>query len=227
MEPGVLITDGTGQTVFKPKSFTTDFCNGLIQSQQLKEKLPRIARILTVPLPIVLGDKLVYSKKGYDARFATYLLPDAPDIYQMSIEVAHQKIQNILKGFCFTSAQSRTHAIARMLTPFGRAILGWTTRVPLWFFSANRPRAGKDYLSAVTLIIYEGRAFEDLPIGKEHEETGKRIMAAARNGRRFMHFSNCQTYLQDQYLIQVLTNPVISGRQLGSNEATSDLSIPK
>ncbi len=88
------------------------------------------------------------------------------------------------------------------------------------------PRSGKDYLSGTTLIIYEGMAFEDLPIGHESEETAKRIMSAARNGRRFMHFSNCQIYLQDQYLTQTLTNPVINGRRLGSNEATSDLSVP-
>ena len=93
-------------------------------------------------------------------------------------------------------------------------------------FLANRPRAGKDYLSGCTLILYEGAAFEDLPIGRESEETAKRIMSAARNGRRFMHFSKCQVYLQDQYLTQALTNPVINGRRLGSNEATSDLSIP-
>src|SRR5215831_6593184 len=41
-----------------------------------------------------------------------------------------------------------------------------------------------------------------------------------------MHFSNCQVYLEDQYLTQALTNPVISGRRLGSNDASSDLSIP-
>src|SRR5215831_14093887 len=41
-----------------------------------------------------------------------------------------------------------------------------------------------------------------------------------------MHFSNCQVYLEDQYLTQALTNPVINGRRLGSNDASSDLSIP-
>jgi hypothetical protein len=113
-----------------------------------------------------------------------------------------------------------------MLTPFARGLLGWTTRVPLWFFCANRPRAGKDYLAAITLLIYEGIAFEDMPLGKDAEETCKRIISAARNGRRFMHFSNCQFYLQDQYLAQVVTNPMISGRSLGANSAQSDLQIP-
>jgi hypothetical protein len=81
-------------------------------------------------------------------------------------------------------------------------------------------------LSGVTLIVYEGHAFEDMPIGKESEETGKRIMAAARNGRRFMHFSNCQVFLQDQHLAHAITNPIISARSLGANTGKSDLSVP-
>ena len=82
MEPGVLVPDGNGDTIFVPKSFTTDFCAGLIQSDQLKEKLPRIARLLTVPLPFRIGRRLIYPKTGYDPRFATYLLPDAPALYR-------------------------------------------------------------------------------------------------------------------------------------------------
>jgi hypothetical protein len=200
MEPGVLQDDGAGNTVFVPKSFSTDFCAGLIQSDQLKEKLPRIARLLTVPLPFRIGDRLSYPKKEYDHRFATYLLPDAPELFRMGIEDAKVKIDSILSGFCFTNAQSRTHAVARLLTPFARAPLGWTTRVPLWFFAANRPRAGKDYLSGCTLIIYEGAAFEDLPIGKDSEETAKRIMSTARNGRPLRSTSHALGPTYERYL---------------------------
>jgi DNA polymerase I-like protein with 3'-5' exonuclease and polymerase domains len=226
IEPGVLAKDKTGEQEFVPKSFSTDFCAGLIESEQLKEQLGLIARILTVPLPFRLGNKLVYPKAGYDPRFATFLLPNAPAIQPLPLNDALKVIDKLYQDFCFTNEQSRTHAIARLITPFARAILGWTTRVPLWFYCANRPRAGKDYLSGITLIVYEGHAFEDLPIGRESEETGKRIMAAARSGRRFMHFSNCQRYLEDQYLTQAVTNPTINGRRLGSNDASSDLSVP-
>ena len=66
----------------------------------------------------------------------------------MPIEEAKKRVGIVLSGLCFTNDQSKTHAIARLITPFGRAMLGWTTRVPLWFYTANRPRAGKDYLSA-------------------------------------------------------------------------------
>ena len=83
-------------------------------------------------------------------------------------------LERIHAEFPFTNEQSRTHALARLLTPFARGLLGWTTRVPLWFYLANRPRAGKDYLAAIALLmVYEGYAFEDLPIGRDSEETRK------------------------------------------------------
>jgi DNA polymerase I-like protein with 3'-5' exonuclease and polymerase domains len=222
--PGVLVTDEMGNKEFIKKSFSTDFCASMVHSGHLRIKLPHIARILTVALPFRVGNKLIYPKPGYDPRFATYLIDNAPTIKEMSLQDALDILDHIHKEFCFTTQQSRTHAIARLLTPFARALIGWTTRTPLWFYCANRPRAGKDYLSGVPLIVYEGAAFEDQPIGKESAETAKRIMAAARSARRFMHFSNCQHYLQDQYLTQAITNPVINGRSLGSNDASSDLS---
>jgi hypothetical protein len=224
--PGFLVKDETGNYEFIRKSFSTDFCSALVHSAHLRDTLPHIARVLTVPVPFRVDDQLIYPKPGYDPRFGTYLVPDAPAIKPMPIDQAVRIIKDIHSEFCFTNDQSRCHAIARLLTPFGRGLLGWTTRVPLWFYCANRPRAGKDYLSGITLIVYEGLAFEDLPIGKDSDETAKRIMAAARSGRRFMHFSNCQGHLQDQFLIQVITNPVINGRRLGSNDASSDLSVP-
>jgi hypothetical protein len=226
IEPGYLSEDLDGSKFFVPKSFSTDFCACLLAADQFRDALPLIARILTVPIPFQAGNKLLYPQEGYDPHFATFLVSDAPKIEKIPLKRALEVIKNIHKEFCFTNDQSETHAVARLLTPFARALIGWTTRTPLWFYSANRPRAGKDYLCGVTLITFEGQAFEDLPIGKESEETGKRIMAAARSGRRFMHFSNCQVHLADQYLTQVLTNPIINGRRLGSNDASSDLSVP-
>jgi DNA polymerase I-like protein with 3'-5' exonuclease and polymerase domains len=223
MEPGYLKGD---PPQFVPCSFPTEFCSGLLRAEQLKNHLFHIVRLLPVPLPFRVGDKLIYPKSGYDPQFGTFLLPGHPLIKTVSLTYAVEVLKRLHRDFCFTNEQSRTHALAALLTPFSRAIIGWTTRTPLSFYSGNRPRTGKDYLAAIRLLVYEGHAFEDLPIGKESEETAKRIMAAARNGRRFMHFSNCQTYLEDAYLTQALTNRVISGRRLGSNDASSDLSLP-
>jgi DNA polymerase-1 len=229
MEPGVLRQDDNGEQVFIPKSLPTDLCAGMVTSDQLRDQLDHISRILPVPLPVLMGNELVYPLKGYDPRFGTYLVPDSPELdHAMPIEEAWALIARILSGFCFTTEQSRTHAVARLLTPFARALLGWTTRVPLWPFIGSRPRCGKDYLSGCVLIIYEGFAFEDQPItGRDSApETAKRILAAARAGRRFMHFSNCEQNLKDTSLTQAITDPMLSGRNLGTNDAKSDITVP-
>ena len=222
MEPGVLRKDDNQETAFVPKSFATECCAGMVQSDQLRDRLDHISRILPVPLPLRIGNELVYPKKGFDPRFGIYLVPDSPELdHAMPIEEARELIAKVLPGFCFTTEQSRTHAVARLLTPFARALLGWTTRVPLWVFIGSRPRCGKNYLSGCVLIIYEGFAFEDQPItGRDSApETAKRILAAARAGRRFMHFSNCEQNLKDTSLTHAITDPNISGRNLGTNDS--------
>ena len=229
MEPGVLAQDENGEKTFVSKSFTTDFCAGMVESDHIKGELDHIARILTVPIPFRVGNDIVYPKTGFDPHFGTYLVEDAPQInHSMSLKDAWAWLATILSGFCFTNEQSRTHAIACLATPFSRAILGWTTRVPLWNYIGSRPRCGKDYLSGCKLIIYEGRASEDQPItGKDSApETGKRILSAARAGRRFMHFSNCEQNLKDTSLIQAVTNDLLCGRNLGTNDGTADITVP-
>jgi hypothetical protein len=208
--------------VDEPKSFTAEFCAGMLASPFLRDNLSRIHRILTVPLPFKIGEKLIYPREGYDPRFGTYLLPSAPKIQIMPIEEAKKNIEWIYREFCFTKdgrgySQSRVNAVARLIAPFARAIIGWATRVPLWYFFANRPRAGKDYCAGVTLVLYEGQAFEDQPIGDNSEETRKRLIAAYLAGRRFMHFANCTGYLRDPFLMQAVTSPTHGGRILGSS----------
>jgi hypothetical protein len=112
-----------------------------------------------------------------------------------------------------------------MSTPYYRGVIGFSEPVPCWFFNANRPRAGKDYLNGITQIAYEGHAFEDAALNDNADETCKRITAGLLAGRRFFHFANCQGYLQDKYFIQAITDRVWCARLLGSNSAANDLRI--
>jgi hypothetical protein len=146
---------------------------------------------------------------------------------------AIETIEQALVGFCWETngkddenPQSKTHAIARMITPYARGIVGFSERSPLWYFVGNRPRCGKDYLNGVAQIIFLGHAFEDAPITDNYEETLKRIVSANRAGRRMMHFANCQHHLNDPAFIQAITAPTINARSLGSNDAKSDLELP-
>src|SRR5271165_1897595 len=124
--------------------------------------------------------------RGYDDRFHTYCPLNAPQIREMSLEEAKQWVRELYQDFPFGSELSATLAIARLLTPFCRGIMGSSARPPVWLYEANRARAGKDYLGGCTLVLYEGRANEDPPLDSDAEETRKQVTAALQSGRRFM-----------------------------------------
>ena len=53
----------------------------------------------------------------------------------MNLEKARNLILNdVYSGFCFKDEQSKTHVIAGLLTPYLRGIIGFSNRIPLWFF---------------------------------------------------------------------------------------------
>ncbi len=79
----------------------------------------------------------------------------------MPFDRAIALLQEVHADFGWKDNQSLVHALARMITPFCRGLMGWDARFPLWHYSGNRPRAGKDYLAGVTQILYEGRTCED------------------------------------------------------------------
>ncbi|PTY02758.1 hypothetical protein DB346_08255 [Verrucomicrobia bacterium LW23] len=217
----------SGDTVFCPRSMNRETAGLMLSSRRFRRQLPNIGRILDLPVPIrQSGGGIAFPKIGYDPRFQTYCDPDAPVIKPMPVAQAKELLLRIHRGFCFRDAQSITHAIARLLTPYCRGLIGWNARTPLWIFTANRPRAGKDYLAGLTSLVYEGTTCEDAPLGSESDETRKRITAALLAGRRIMHFANCQGHIDDAVLIGAITASVFSSRNIGSTEAKADLRLP-
>ena len=217
----------SGQPVFSARTMSRECAAGLLAAPQLRRKLPEIIRILDFPLPVRLpGGEIALPKPGYDARFRIYTDPASPSLRRMSREESLDWIRRAHIGFGFRDEQSLVHALARLFTPYCRGLMGWDGRFPLWHFSGNRPRAGKDYLAGITQIVYEGRSIEDAPLERESEETRKRITAALMSGRRMMHFANCQGHIQDAAFIGAITSQTFGARNLGSTEAKSDLTLP-
>ena len=228
VQTGIVQMDrDSGQPVFSARTMSRECAAGLLAAPQLRRKLPEIIRILDFPLPIKLpGGDIALPKPGYDPRFRIYTDPAAPELRRMSKDEALQWLRDCHVGFGFRDQQSLVHALARLITPYCRGLMGWDGRFPLWHFSGNRPRAGKDYLAGVTQIIYEGRTIEDAPLERESEETRKRITAALMSGRRMLHFANCQGHIQDAAFIGAITSKTFGARNLGSTEAKSDLTLP-
>ena len=228
VETGVLREDKpTGDLAFVKHTMTRECASKLIAAPQFRRTLPEIIRILDIPLPIrQSGGRIVFPESGYDPRFRSYLDPSAPVIRPVPFERAVELISEVHADFGWKDNQSLVHALASIITPFCRGLMGWDARFPLWHYSGNRPRAGKDYLAGVRQILYEGRTCEDAPLERESEETRKRITAALMAGRRSMHFANCQGHIQDAAFIGAITSKTFAARNLGSTEAKADLVLP-
>ncbi len=211
---------------FVVQSMGKDTTAGLLDSPQFKECLPRIRRILDVPIPIYTGGRLEMVQPGYNQRLQTFCRADVASIEPLALEESKAVLNELLEGFCFVNNLSRSLAVARLLTPMCRSLMGWSARTPLWAFEANRPRAGKDYLAGCCGMLYGGRANEDAPLDRDSSETKKRIMAALQSGRRFMHFANTSGDIHNDVFEQAVTAKTISGRLLGGNDAASDLTLP-
>jgi hypothetical protein len=227
VQAGVLGKDPeTGEQVFMPTTASPDVTAATLAAPAFTGQLPVISRVLEVPIPLPLatgGYELPV--EGYDPRFQTYLRPGAQPIQPMTVDEAMKRLRRIHEGFCLADEQSGVHALARVITPYVRGIMGFEHRPPVWHYHANRPRAGKDYCAGLAPLIYEGRYTEDAPLGTKSEETCKRLVSALRSGRRTMHFANCQGHLDDEYFIGAVTASVIGGRSLGRNGADDDLQL--
>ena len=199
----------------------------VLASDSFKGKLPLVERVLDFPMPVVKDGKIAIPHPGYNENTKTYLQPLAPTIdHNMSMDVAKGiLLDKILGDFPFwleDDGQSRTHAIAWLLTPYFRGVMNGLA--PFFQFRANRPRSGKDYLAQISHIIYAGEQLEDAALPEydskgyeKSEETRKRITTLFHQGRRFVHFANCAGYVEDKYFIQAITAPVWSDRKLGQN----------
>jgi hypothetical protein len=215
-----------GEVVFAKRSMSREIATALLASPQFKRQLPRIDRILDVPVPYVQDGALVFASTGYDQRLNTFCPAVHLGITPLGLEKSKELLRELFQDFCFANHESATIAIARLITPMCRGLMSWSARPPVFIFEANRPRAGKDYLAGCTSVLYEGYANEDAPLDSETEETVKRIGAALSSGRRFKHFANCKGHIDNAGFEQASTAKVFNCRKLGSNEGSADLKLP-
>ena len=223
-EIGAIHEDEAGDRVFRVRSMSEANARTILSSQQLRRQLPPIRRVLDIPLPVLHEGSLIYPTAGYDKRFKTFLAPEAPVLQLVSFQEARDLILNeVLSkeekgGFCWKDEQALCHAVARLITPFCRGLMGWH-RPPLWIIEANRERCGKDYFAQVACLLYVGRKIIFPPITKDaEEELRKRITTALMANARFIHFSNLKGHIRFAALEAATDNTgVWQDRVLGGN----------
>jgi hypothetical protein len=162
--------------------------------------------------PAIPGVKMKARLVKMEPGFGEYVQANGEHIYYycdksfdelMTLQEATDLITFLLSEFPLDD-QSKINAIARLLTPRCQGLMGWKKRSPLWVFTANKPRSGKDYLAMLTPLIHSHYPNQDPPLEYD-EEVKRRITAALLSGRRFMHFANCRKNLDNPSLEAAVT----------------------
>jgi hypothetical protein len=211
------------------KSMSHSVANVVLVSDNFRDVMPVINRILNVQIPILIKEKneIILPNKGYDKRFFSWVPYNSPmiDNDNMTLEESKNNINILFKEFCFKSEQDKTNALAAFITPFIRGMFSsFSIRTPIFIYEANRERAGKDYLAGLTGILYEGYALEEPPIStgdkdnNNTEELKKKLLSAMIYGRKRLHFSNNKGHLNNAVFESVTTSEKWSDRILGRSE---------
>jgi len=215
---------GAREPVFVEESISSSIASAVLESDQFREQLPKLRRIYTVPIPTFIGDELVFPERGYDERLMSWTPENAPDVrLDMPTEDAKALLEDIYSEFAFKNKKvDKYNAIAHLLTRFCRGLYSRETiRTPIFFYIANRERAGKDYCAGIVGIVFEGSAIESPAISTEQgvrdEEFRKEVFSALKIGRSSIHSSNNKGFLNSAELERVSTAEQLMDRLLGTN----------
>jgi hypothetical protein len=209
--------------IAKSKSPNEQHIKLIMKNSDFLESIYKVDRFLQYPMPFMINGKLEVPHKGYNQKFQAYLTENSPEVEEMDIAQAKELITSILSEFCFENDIDRTLAIAYLLTPACRGLYSSITeRSPIFLITANRERAGKDYLAGVQGILYEGRAIDDPPIitggrDQNNEELRKKLTSALKMGRRRYHSANNKGRIDSAVLEGFVTSKVWQDRELGGN----------
>ncbi len=220
---------GEGYWVFNKKTTSEQVCKILLVAPRFYNSLKRIEKVLSVPIPILKDNRILFPNKGYNPSLKLYLNNDAPELSKpnMKLDEAKKILDGLFKEFCFKddSEEDKTKALMGLLTPYLRGLYNdWYSRTPVFVYFANRERAGKDYLATIRILVFEGNATEEPPIstgkkdGGSNDELRKKFLSVLMKGKGFLHFSNNKGYINNSVFEQFATARVYEDRILGKND---------
>jgi putative DNA primase/helicase len=165
-------------------------------------------------------DGTLLKEAGYDPQTG-FVLFDPPPLPTIPVAPtrndalnALQLIDGLLDEFPFANDASRSVALSLMMTLVLRPAL--TPAVPLHAADAPEGGTGKSYLYDVASVLAIGELTPVISRGHTAEETEKRLIGAALEGRLLIVLDNCNGLLRSEFLCQAVERPVIKPRPLGT-----------
>jgi hypothetical protein len=187
--------------------------------------LPVISRVVEAPVFGRQGE--LNLEPGYHPASRTYYwsngleVPPIPD-NPTAKDIARARtliVDELLGDFPFTSATELSHAVALLLVPFAREIIGGPT--PLHMIEAPSPGTGKSLLADVVCIPSTSRPAATMTEGRDEDEWRKRITASLIAAPTFILIDNVRRKLDSAALSAALTSTSWQDRILGRSELTT------
>jgi putative DNA primase/helicase len=165
-------------------------------------------------------DGTLLTEPGYDPQTGFVLfeppsmqpIPAAPSRHDAV--AALQLLDELLDEFPFANQASRSVALSLILSLVLRPALA--PAVPLHITNAPEGGTGKSYIFDVASVLAIGELTPVLCRGHTSEETEKRLIGAALEGRLLLMLDNCNGELRSEFLCQAIERPVIKPRPLGT-----------
>jgi hypothetical protein len=173
-----------------------------------------------IATPTMRRDGTLLTEPGYDPQTGFVLfeppkmpqLPEKPD--KDDAVKALKIISALYDEFPFSNRASRSVALSLNMSLILRPAM---SVVPLHVASAPEGGTGKSFIFDIVSLQAYGELCPAIGRGQTVEETEKRLMGAAMEGRTLIMLDNCNGELQSEFLCQAIERPIIQPRPLGTS----------
>jgi putative DNA primase/helicase len=171
--------------------------------------------------PTMRADGSLLTEPGYDdaTGFLLFAPPPMPNLPaapgRADAEAALRLVDELFDEFPFANPASLSVALSLIMSLVLRPIL---PVVPL--HAANSPEGGtgKSYVFDIASALALGEECPALSRGATPEETEKRLVGAALEGRTLIVLDNVNGELRSEFLCQAIERPIIQPRPLGTSK---------
>jgi putative DNA primase/helicase len=191
------------------------------QILDMADELPFAPLTGIIQCPTLRRDGSLLHIEGYDEMTGLVLVNNLkmPPIRDKptyaDAEAALARLNELLIEFPFVDAASRTVALSMILTTVLR---GAMDVAPMHLVTAPLPGTGKSYLADVASMVSTGDGCAVKAASPNPEETEKRLVSSALEGRPIVALDNCRNVLEGDFLCQITERPLLSLRALGSSD---------
>jgi hypothetical protein len=214
----ITIVDTEGGQVVRPSRLPFTVCQDLLV-KPLAQAFPPLSGIRTAPVFLAGGG--ILDKEGYDPASGYLLRLGALPVIRtdMPVRDALTWLQHeLLADFPLMGRHSHAHALALLLEPFVKPLIGGKT--PAYLIDAATRGSGKGLLADVACLIATAGTAHIMPLTGDEPEHEKRITALLMSGASWILLDNVNK-LDSSSLSAALTARIWRGRILGVSRMIS------